>query len=81
MAMTFESPEKFFRQILIVYEFIFYRLDRPFLPPRVWPEFLKILKEALKKSSGAKRNSGPSRCDKLKKLIIKPVPFWNRFYY
>ncbi|MDP1629621.1 MAG: hypothetical protein Q8L57_03310 [bacterium] len=48
--MTFESPEKFFRQILIVYEFIFYRLDRPFLPPRVWPEFLKILKEALKKS-------------------------------
>lgn len=48
--MVPESPEKFFRQLLIVHEFIFYRLDRPMLPPRMWPEFIGILKEALKKS-------------------------------
>lgn len=45
-----ESPERFFRQLLIVHEFIFYRLDRPMLPPRMWPEFLKILKDALQKA-------------------------------
>jgi hypothetical protein len=45
-----EAPEIFFRQLLIVHEFIFYRLDRPMLPPRMWPEFLKILKDALKKA-------------------------------
>ena len=48
--MVPESPEKFFRQLLIIYEFIFYRLDRPILPAKAWSEFLKILKETLKKS-------------------------------
>lgn len=45
-----ESPERFFRQLLIIHEFIFYRLDRPMLPAKMWLEFLKILKEALKKA-------------------------------
>jgi hypothetical protein len=48
--MPAESPERFFRQLLIVQGFIFYRLDRPMLPPKMWPEFLKILKDALKKA-------------------------------
>ena len=47
-----ESPERFFRQLLIIHEFIFYRLDRPMLPPKMWPEFLKILQGALQKALG-----------------------------
>ncbi len=50
--MPAESPERFFRQLLIIHEFIFYRLDRPMLPPRIWPELLKTLKDALKKALG-----------------------------
>ena len=45
-----ESTERFFRQLLIIHGFVFYRLDRPMLPPKIWPEFLKILKDALKKA-------------------------------
>lgn len=47
---TKDSPaEIFFRQLMIIYFFIHYRLDRPMLKDKHWPEFCRILEEELEK--------------------------------
>lgn len=47
---TKDSPaEIFFRQLMIIYFFINYRLDRPMLKDKHWPEFCQILEKELQK--------------------------------
>lgn len=42
--------EVFLRQLTVVYHFIHYRLDRPFLADREWPTLLKQLQTDLRQS-------------------------------
>lgn len=47
------TPEvclNFLRQLTIVYHFIHYRLDRPYLEDREWPDYMVVLKQELERS-------------------------------
>ncbi len=48
--MNLDRGQNFLRQITLIYHYIHFRLDRPYLARRDWPDILENLKEELEES-------------------------------